>query len=102
MALIDSTGAPIAAGFLDPINRSRIEGWDDLCPQQCGVCRVTGHSLANEASAKACMTSEKCVAVHQDDPEYVNKLNVWESLGPNLEPCTNAWNAVKAAQSIAS
>lgn len=65
---------------------------------QCGVYRVTGYSLANEASAKSCMTPEEFVAAHQDDPAYFNKLNVWENLGPNLEPYTNAWNAVKAAQ----
>ena len=44
------------------------------------------------------MTPEEFVAAHQDDPAYFNKLNVWENLGPNLEPYTNAWNAVKAAQ----
>lgn len=64
---------------------------------QCGVYRVTGYSLSNEASARACMTPEEFVASHQDDPAYFNKLNVWENLGPNLESYTNAWNAVKAA-----
>ena len=65
---------------------------------------LSGHRLfaGHEESAKACMTPEEFVAVHQDDREYFNKLNVWENLDPNLEPCTNAWNVVKAAQSIAS
>ena len=72
---------------------------DTVSPRgQCGGCRVTGCSLAIEASPRACMTPEEFVAAHQDDPEYFNKLNVWENPGPNLEPCTSAWNAVKAAQ----
>jgi putative spermidine/putrescine transport system substrate-binding protein/spermidine/putrescine transport system substrate-binding protein len=65
---------------------------------QCGVYRVTGYSLSNEASAKTCMTPEEFTASHQDDPAYFEKLNVWENLGPKLEPYTNAWNAVKAAR----
>ncbi|MBT3789820.1 MAG: extracellular solute-binding protein [Alphaproteobacteria bacterium] len=65
---------------------------------QCGVYKVTGYSLSNEVSAKACMTAAEFKGSHQDDPAYFEKLNVWENLGPNLEPYTNAWNAVKAAQ----
>ena len=65
---------------------------------QCGVYRVTGYSLSNEASARACMTPEEFSASHQDDPSYFDKLNVWQNLGPKLEAYTNAWNAVKAAQ----
>ena len=64
---------------------------------QCGVYRVTGYSLSNEASARECMSPEEFSAAHQDDPAYFQQLNVWENLGPNLEPYTNAWNAVKAA-----
>lgn len=64
---------------------------------QCGVYRVTGYSLANEASARECMSPEEFSAAHQDDPAYFNQLNVWENLGPKTETYTNAWNGVKAA-----
>ena len=63
---------------------------------QCGVANVNGYSAANPVAAKACMTPEQYVALHQDDPDYLDSLLIWENLGPRLSAYTNAWNAVKA------
>lgn len=64
---------------------------------QCGVANVNGYSAANPVAAKKCMTPEQYVALHQDDPDYLNSLLLWENLGERLEAYTNAWNAVKSA-----
>ncbi|MBM3583593.1 MAG: ABC transporter substrate-binding protein [Alphaproteobacteria bacterium] len=69
-----------------------------LTPEaQCGVSAITGYSVANEASAKACMTPERFAALHQDDANYINSLILWQT-PDRLEVYTNTWNAVKAAQ----
>lgn len=63
---------------------------------QCGVANVNGYSATNPVAAEACMTPEQFVALHQDDPDYINALLLWQNLGPRLADYTNAWNAVKA------
>ncbi|SEM64563.1 spermidine/putrescine transport system substrate-binding protein [Gemmobacter aquatilis] len=63
---------------------------------QCGVANVNGYSVANAAAAKACMPAEQYAALHQDDPNYLDSLQVWQALGDRFEAYTNAWNAVKA------
>lgn len=63
---------------------------------QCGVANVNGYSATNPVAAKACMTPEQFEALHQDDPDYLDSLLLWENLGPRLAAYTNAWNAVKA------
>jgi putative spermidine/putrescine transport system substrate-binding protein/spermidine/putrescine transport system substrate-binding protein len=69
-----------------------------LTPEaQCGVAAITGYSVANETSAKACMTPEQFTALHQDDANYLNSLILWQT-PERLEVYTNTWNAVKAAQ----
>ncbi len=69
-----------------------------LTPEaQCGVANVTGYSAANPVAAKACMSAEQFVALHQDDVDYINRLMLWET-PDRLEVYTNTWNAVKAAQ----
>ncbi len=64
---------------------------------QCGVANVTGYSAANPVAAKACMSPEQFVALHQNDVNYINSLMLWQT-PDRLEVYTNAWNAVKAAQ----
>jgi spermidine/putrescine-binding protein len=64
---------------------------------QCGVANVNGYSAANPVAAKKCMTPEQYDALHQDDPDYLNSLLLWENLGERLEAYTNAWNALKSA-----
>ncbi len=63
---------------------------------QCGVANVNGYSVANPEAARRCMSEEQFAALHQDDPEYLDSLLLWENLGPRLGDYTNAWNAVKA------
>lgn len=63
---------------------------------QCGVATVNGYSVTNPVAARACMTPEQFVALHQDDPNYLDSLLLWKNLGPRLQAYTNAWNAVKA------
>lgn len=63
---------------------------------QCGVANVNGYSAANPVAAKACMTPEQFKALHQDDPDYLDSLLLWENLGDRLGAYTNAWNAVKS------
>lgn len=65
---------------------------------QCGMSNVNGYSSANPVAAKNCMSPEQYVALHQDDPDYLDSLLLWENLGPRLEVYTNTWNAVKAAE----
>ena len=62
---------------------------------QCGVSAITGYSVANPVAAKNCMTPEQFTGLHQDDPEYINSLMLWETPA-RLEVYTNTWNAVKA------
>lgn len=63
---------------------------------QCGVANVNGYSATNGAAAKSCMTPEQYAALHQDDPDYLDSLLIWEPLGERFEAYLNAWNAVKA------
>ena len=63
---------------------------------QCGVANVNGYSATNPTAAKACMTPEQYATLHQDDPDYLDSLLLWENLGPRLSAYTNAWNAVKS------
>lgn len=63
---------------------------------QCGVANVNGYSATNATAAKACMSPEQYAALHQDDPDYLDSLLLWENLGPRLSAYTNAWNAVKS------
>ncbi len=64
---------------------------------QCGVAAITGYSVANPVAAAKCMTPEQFRALHQDDPDYINSLMLWETPA-RLELYTNTWNAVKAAE----
>jgi putative spermidine/putrescine transport system substrate-binding protein/spermidine/putrescine transport system substrate-binding protein len=64
---------------------------------QCGVANVNGYSVANPVAAKNCMSAEQFAGLHQDDPDYLDSLLLWENLGKRLEAYTNTWNAVKAA-----
>ncbi len=64
---------------------------------QCGTSAVTGYSVANPVAARACMTQDQFDALHQDDPDYLDALLLWEPLGERIEAYTNAWNAVKSA-----
>ena len=63
---------------------------------QCGVADVNGYSVTNPVAARECMSDEQFAALHQDDPEYLDGLLLWENRGPRLGAYTNAWNAVKA------
>ena len=63
---------------------------------QCGVANVNGYSATNPVAARSCMSDEQFVALHQDDPDYLDSLLLWTNLGPRLGDYTNAWNAVKA------
>ena len=64
---------------------------------QCGVANVNGYSATNPVAAKACMSPEQFKQLHQDDPNYLDSLLLWENLEDRLEVYTNTWNAVKAA-----
>ena len=64
---------------------------------QCGVANVNGYSVTNPEAARQCMSDEQFAALHQDDPDYLDSLLLWENLGSRLPAYTNAWNAVKAA-----
>ncbi len=63
---------------------------------QCGVANVNGYSVANPVATKACMPAEQFSTLHQDDPDYLDSLQLWAPLGERLEAYTNTWNAVKA------
>lgn len=63
---------------------------------QCGVANVNGYSVANPVAAKACMPAEQYTSLHQDDPDYLDTLQLWAPLGERLEAYTNTWNGVKA------
>ncbi len=43
------------------------------------------------------MSPEQFKQLHQDDPNYLDSLLLWENLEDRLEVYTNTWNAVKAA-----
>ncbi len=64
---------------------------------QCGMSNVNGYSSANPVAAKKCMSAEQFTDLHQDDPDYLDSLMLWENLGDRLGAYTNAWTAVKAA-----
>jgi putative spermidine/putrescine transport system substrate-binding protein/spermidine/putrescine transport system substrate-binding protein len=64
---------------------------------QCGVVGITGYSGANPVALKTCLTDEQFSALHQDDFNYINSLDLWREparVGKYIE----IWNAVKAAQ----
>lgn len=63
---------------------------------QCGVAAVNGYSTANPIAAKACMTPEQFTALHQDDPDYLDSLMMWQPLGERFQAYMDAWNAAKA------
>jgi putative spermidine/putrescine transport system substrate-binding protein/spermidine/putrescine transport system substrate-binding protein len=63
---------------------------------QGGVFRVNGYSSTNPVAAAEFMTPEEFSALHQDDPDYLNSLLLWQNLADRLPTYTNAWNAVKA------
>ncbi len=63
---------------------------------QCGVANINGYSVTNPVAAKSCMTDEQFKDLHQDDPDYLDSLLLWENLGERLGVHTNAWNSVKA------
>jgi len=63
---------------------------------QCGVANVNGYSVSNPVAAKSCMPPEQFASLHQDDPDYLDSLQLWEPLGERLEAYTNTWNAVKS------
>lgn len=63
---------------------------------QCGVANVNGYSVANPVAAKACMPAEQFATLHQDDPDYLDSLQLWEPLGDRFGDYTNAWNSVKS------
>jgi putative spermidine/putrescine transport system substrate-binding protein/spermidine/putrescine transport system substrate-binding protein len=64
---------------------------------QCGMSNYNGYSSANPVAAKNCMSSQQFVDLHQDDPDYLDSLLLWENLGDRLSAYTNAWTAVKAS-----
>lgn len=63
---------------------------------QCGVANTNGYSATNPVAARECMTDEQFAALHQDDPDYLDSLLLWENLGPRLGDYANAWNSVKS------
>jgi putative spermidine/putrescine transport system substrate-binding protein/spermidine/putrescine transport system substrate-binding protein len=63
---------------------------------QCGVANVNGYSVTNPVAARNCMSDEQFAALHQDDPDYLDSLLLWQNLGNRLQTYTNAWNAVKS------
>ena len=63
---------------------------------QCGVANVNGYSVTNPVAARNCMSDEQFAALHQDDPDYLDSLLLWQNLGDRLQTYTNAWNAVKS------
>lgn len=64
---------------------------------QCGMSNVNGYSSTNVVAAKNCMSEQQFVDLHQDDPDYLDSLLLWEDLGDRFGAYTNVWNAVKAA-----
>lgn len=63
---------------------------------QCAIANINTASVSNPVAARSCMSDEQFKALHQDDPSYLEKLMVWQSLGDRYEAYANAWNAVKA------
>jgi len=64
---------------------------------QCGVVGVTGYSGANPKALQTCLTPEEFTALHQDDVDYINRLDFWQEPA-DVGKYVEAWNAVKAAQ----
>jgi spermidine/putrescine-binding protein len=64
---------------------------------QCGVVAVTGYSGANPEALKTCLTPEEFSALHQDDVDYINRLDFWQTPA-RVDKYIDTWNAVKAAQ----
>lgn len=63
---------------------------------QCGVANVNGYSVANPVAAEACMSAEQFTSLHQDDPDYLDSLQLWAPLAARLGDYTNTWNSVKS------
>ncbi len=55
-------------------------------------------SATNPTAAKAHDAEQYAANWHQDDPDYLDSLLLWENLGPRLSAYTNAWNAVKSQE----
>lgn len=66
---------------------------------QCGVVGVTGYSGSNPQALKdgKCLTEAKFKALHENDFDYINKLDLWQT-PKRVDAYINTWNAVKAAQ----
>lgn len=64
---------------------------------QCGVVGVTGYSGSNPEVLKTCLSDEMFTALHQDDFDYINSLDLWREPG-DVGAYIATWNAVKAAQ----
>ena len=64
---------------------------------QCGVVGITGYSGSNAKALKSCLTPEEFSALHQDDVDYVNRLDFWQEPA-RVDKYIETWNAVKAAQ----
>ena len=64
---------------------------------QCGVVGVTGYSAANPVAIKECVSEERFLELHQDDPDYIDSLDFWREPA-RVDAYINAWNSVKAAQ----
>jgi spermidine/putrescine-binding protein len=63
---------------------------------QCGVVGITGNSGANPVALRTCLTPEEFTALHQDDLDYINRLDFWRE-PKDVNAYVAAWNAVKAA-----
>ncbi len=61
---------------------------------QCGVSTVTGYSASNPVAVKDCMSEEEYIAKHQDDPDYIKQLILWET-PERLDKMNEVWNGVK-------
>lgn len=64
---------------------------------QCGVVGVTGYSGANPEAVKTCLTPEEFSSLHQDDVDYINRLDFWQEPA-RVSKYIEIWNAVKAAR----
>ena len=64
---------------------------------QCGVVGVTGYSGSNPVALKTCLDDAQFSALHQDDFNYINSLDLWQE-PTRVDKYIEIWNAVKAAQ----
>ena len=87
-APMDSTGVLIDAGFLDPIDLSRIEGWDDIYPQfrDAAAINVGGevYGVPYIWGSVPIMYRTDMITDEIDsiealwDPKYAGKIAVWD------------------------